>query len=119
MKDLKSNRVLIFLSYHFRKVRMRTVFLTLGVIHFVYSSYPSEVQPKCKWDVRYCTHDEILCNPEESIYLDSKEEESNNKDYCFASGRYCSLMEIQNSDVSFSRNNTFNDTSFLMLITFP
>ena len=63
---------------------MWTVFLALGVIHLVHASYPSDKQPKCKWDVRYCSHDEILCNPEESIYLDSKEENSKNTDYCFA-----------------------------------
>ena len=46
---------------------------------------------RCKWDVHYCEHDEILCTPEESIFLDTKESpplppqlKRNRMDHCFA-----------------------------------
>ena len=39
---------------------------------------------KCKWDLHNCGHEEIICTPEEGIYLDSKEIDIENKDHCFA-----------------------------------
>ena len=43
-----------------------------------------EVASRCKWDVYNCGHEEIICDPEEGVYLDSKEIDIEEKDHCYA-----------------------------------
>ena len=59
----------------------------MSLIHL---SLSSDVTPECKWDVHNCGHNEVLCNPVESVHLDAKLPFANvpprkaNLEHCFA-----------------------------------
>ena len=47
-------------------------------------SQATEIETRCKWDVHNCCHEEIICDPEEVIYLDAKEGDVEERNHCFA-----------------------------------
>ena len=47
------------------------------------SFFANEVESKCKWDAHNCGHDEVICDPDQAIYLDSKEIDIEENNHCF------------------------------------
>ena len=57
--------------------------LVLIILTIFGCSLAKEVESQCKWDVHNCGHEEIICYPNEEIYLDSKDIDTEEHNHCF------------------------------------